>query len=49
MQVVAVKPAEVAPLLDAIGTPGVYLHVDGIADAAALRELESEVRHRHPR
>lgn len=49
VQVVAVKPAEVAPLLDAIGTRGVYLHVDGIADAATLRELETLVRRRYPR
>ena len=49
VQVVAVKPAEVAPLLDAIGTRGVYLHVDGITDTATLRELETLVRRRYPR
>ena len=49
VQVVAVKPAEVAPLLNAIGTRGVYLHVDGITDPATLRELEQVVRARYPR
>jgi hypothetical protein len=49
VQVVAVKPAEVAPLLNAIGTRGVYLHVDGIADPATLRELEKIVRARYPK
>lgn len=49
VQIVAVKPHEVAPLLDAIGPRGVYLHVDGIEDAAMLRALENEVRKRYPR
>jgi hypothetical protein len=49
VQIVAVKPPEVAPLLDAIGHRGVYLHVDGITDAATLRTLEAEVRRRYPR
>jgi hypothetical protein len=49
VQIVAVKAAEVAPLLDAIGTRGVYLHVSGITDAATLRTLETEVRRRYPR
>jgi hypothetical protein len=49
VQVVAVKPQEVAPLLDAIGTRGVYLHVDGIGSAETLRDLEAGVRRRYPR
>lgn len=48
VQIVAVKPHEVAPLLDAIGARGVYLHVDGITDAETLRALENEVRKRYP-
>ena len=49
VQVVAVKPAEIAPLLNAIGARGVYLHVDGIVDAATLRELERVVVGRYPK
>jgi hypothetical protein len=48
VQIVAVKPHEVAPLLDAIGTRGVYLHVDGIENTDTLRTLEAEVRRRYP-
>ncbi len=48
VQIVAVKPHQVAPLLDAIGTRGVYLHVDGIEDIGTLRTLEGEVRKRYP-
>ncbi|MFI5355803.1 MAG: hypothetical protein ACHQ4G_00565 [Opitutales bacterium] len=49
VQIVAVKPAEVGPLLDALGPHGVYLQVEGIGDAATLRAVESEVRRRYPR
>lgn len=49
VQIVGVKPPEVAPLLDAIGTNGVYLHVDGITDVATLHALETEIGRRYPR
>ncbi len=49
VQAVGVAPAEVGPLLNAIGTRGVYLHVEGIPDAKTLRSLEGLVRQRYPR
>ncbi len=48
VQAVGVAPSDVAPLLNDIGTRGVYLHVEGIADEAALRALEAVVRRRYP-
>ena len=42
------KPREVEPLLDAIGTRGVYLLMAGITDLATLREVEAVVRRRYP-
>jgi len=49
VQAVGVTPSEVGPLLNAIGTRGVYLHVEGIADPATLRSLESLVSRLYPR
>jgi len=48
VQIVAVKPPEVAPLLDAIGPHGVYLHVEGIENVDTLHALEKQVRRRYP-
>jgi hypothetical protein len=48
VQAVAVRPAEVAPILDALGTRGVCLHVEGITSEAELRELERAVSKRYP-
>lgn len=44
VQIVAVQPAEVVPLLRALGSRGVYLHVEGIDSPATLAEPESAVR-----
>lgn len=49
VQVVAVRPHELEPLLNAIGTRGVYVMMGGIADLATLREVERVVRKRYPR
>ncbi|MCF7688537.1 MAG: hypothetical protein K9M98_02070 [Cephaloticoccus sp.] len=49
VQVVGVRPDEVAPLLDAIGTAGVFLMVGDIENETVLGELEAEVRRRYPR
>jgi hypothetical protein len=49
VQVVGVRPAEVGPLLNAIGTRGVCVHVEGIASEAQLRELERTVGARYPK
>ena len=43
VQVMDVAPREVAPLLHALGTRGVYLHVPGIGSEAQVAELESIV------
>lgn len=49
VQVVGALPHEVGPLLDAIGTAGVYVAVGGIQDLESLHALEAEVRRRYPR
>jgi len=43
VQVLDVFPHEIAPLLDAIGTAGVYLHVTGARTGEQLREVEAIV------
>jgi len=43
VQVLDVRPDEMAPLLDAIGTHGVYIHLTGAQTAAALNEVEAVV------
>lgn len=49
VQIVAVHPAEVAPLLHALGPRGVYLHVEGVDSPATRRELEKTARRFYPR
>lgn len=44
VQALDVRPDEVAPLLNAIGTKGVYLHVTGARTAADLEDLERIVQ-----
>jgi hypothetical protein len=48
VQVVGARPAEVAPLLNAIGTRGVCVHVEGVTDRGELRSLEAVVRGLYP-
>jgi hypothetical protein len=47
VQAVHVRPDEIESLLDAIGTRGVYLHLDGVGSAGEFEELAENIHRKY--